>query len=591
MLNNGLLDEVSSARIRADVERIVRDIPHRAAGSANGRRMAEYSRDAMLAAGVAGTKIHELPAIVSFPEHAEFRVEAPRAIAIQANTLGHSLETMPEGLSGEIVYVGSGAFSDYEGKDLRGKIILTELSYSPARHEKQRIAGLKGAIGAVMMNWGHPDNTAIPFGSVKPVWGNPTPQNVESEMPVIPCVGIARIAGLKLKDMCAQGAVRVWMRTKVENGWRPVQITVGEIPGNGTPESDDFVLVGGHQDSWPGEAATDNAAGNACMLELARAFAKRRGELRRGLMFGFWTAHETGTMAGSSWFADHYWDRLRANAVAYLQIDQPACVGTTTRWGTSSNAELKSFHETIERNLLGNRDIYWRRAAKNGDASFFGVGIPMFHGEGSFTEAELEASALATLGWWHHSIENRLDKLDWDWMQVHIRIYAAYLWDLCTAPVLPFAYRPVADQVSARLAELAELGRGIGLDGAAAAAKSFAQAADALDAASKAWRGRFVVGKDDEAAAVRLNRCMKRLSRLLVPLQSTATGTYGQDPYGYTPQATMIPCLYDVPRLAKLGDGEERWMLETQLIRERNKVADTLADATALIADTLAQLE
>ena len=55
-----------------------------------------------------------------------------------------------------------------------------------------------------------------------------------------------------------------------------------------------------------------------------------------------WTAHETGTMVGSSWFADRNWDRLRKHAVAYLQIDQPACVGTT-RWGTSSNAELRRF--------------------------------------------------------------------------------------------------------------------------------------------------------------------------------------------------------------------------------------------------------
>ena len=84
---------------------------------------------------------------------------------------------------------------------------------------------------------------------------------------------------------------------------------------------------------------------------------------------------------------------------------------------------------------------------------------------------------------------------------------------------------------------------------------------------------------------------MKRLSRLLVPLQSTAKGTYGQDPYGYNPQATMIPCLYDVPRLAELAGGEERWMLETQLIRERIKIADAMADATAVIGDTLAQLE
>ena len=88
-----MLDEVSADRIRAHIEKIVRDIPHRAAGSANGKRMAEYSRDAMKAAGLTDVVVHELPAVVSFPEHAEFRVEAPVEIAIQANTLGHSIDT------------------------------------------------------------------------------------------------------------------------------------------------------------------------------------------------------------------------------------------------------------------------------------------------------------------------------------------------------------------------------------------------------------------------------------------------------------------------------------------------------------------
>ena len=69
-----VIAEVSAANVRAHVERIVREIPHRAAGSENGRRMAEYSRDAMKAAGVLDAVVHELPAIVSFPEHAEFRV-------------------------------------------------------------------------------------------------------------------------------------------------------------------------------------------------------------------------------------------------------------------------------------------------------------------------------------------------------------------------------------------------------------------------------------------------------------------------------------------------------------------------------------
>jgi hypothetical protein len=589
MSKQQVVEEVSAKNVRAHVERIVRDIPHRAAGSANGRRMAEYSRNAMVEAGVTDAVIHELPAIVSFPEHAEFRVQSPAGIAIQANTLGHSLETMPEGLSGELVYVGSGAIADFEGKDVRGKIVLTELSYSPARHEKQRIAGQRGAIGAVMMNWGPPDNEAVPFGSVKPVWGNPTPQNYQDEMPTIPCIGIARVAGLKLKGMCAAGPVRVWFRTHVVNGWRPVQITVAELPAADSPEPGDFIMVGGHQDSWPGEAATDNAAGNSCMIELARVFKQHQSKLRRGLLFGFWTGHETGTMAGSAWFADRYWDKLRDHACAYLQIDQPCCIGTTI-WHTTSNVELKQFHQREEKQLLPGRQISWKRVAKSGDASFIGVGIPMLQGEGAFTEAELKATALATRGWWHHSLECTMDKVDWDWMQPHMRVYAAWLWELCTAPVLPFCYAPVAEQIIARLQELERAGASVGLDGVLAGARSFAAAAQKFDQAADAARAAFEAGKGSEQAALLLNRAMKHISRLVVPLMSSAIGKYGHDVYGYTPQTTMIPGLYDVARLPKLAEGEELWMLQTKVMRDRNRVADTLSDAMAIIADALARI-
>ena len=591
MTTEGSLESPSIDRIRHHVEHIVHEIPYRAAGSANGLKMAEYSRDCLKEAGLDHAGLHEFPAIVSFPEHADFSVTAPTPTAIQANTLGHSLETLPEGLRGELVYVGSGALADYAGKDVRGKIILTELSYAPARQEKQRIAGLMGASGAVMLNWGPADSQALPFGSIKPLWGNPTPENYRREMPTIPCIGISRAAGLRLRDMCAAGKVEVWLRTHVENGWRPIQITVGDLAAPATsPEAEDFVLLGGHQDSWQGQSATDNAAGSACLIELARLFANRRDELRRGLMFGFWMGHETGTMAGSSWFVDHAWDKLREHAVAYLQIDQPGCAGTTV-WTTASNVELKTFHQRIERAHLDGRPCRWERAVKNGDSSFFGIGIPLFHGEGTFAPTREKDAAPASLGWWHHSLANTIDKLDWDWMGKHVEIYAAYLWELCTAPVLPFDYRPVADQICARLAELAEPGRDVGLDAVTARARAFAAAAGRLDALAGTWRARFAKGQGDEAAARLLNRTFRRLGRLLVPLQSTVKGTYGQDPYGYTPQTTMLPCLYDIPELAKLEDGEDRWMLGTRVVRDRNRVADALNDAIDLIDDVSAQLK
>jgi hypothetical protein len=574
---------VSAANVKAHVEQITTQIPSRLAGSHNAKRMAQYTAAVLGKEGI-DARVLEMPGLVSFPEQAQLRVLAPEAISIEANTLGHSLPTLPEGISGVLMDVASGALGEYEGRDATGKITLSELSYHPARHEKQRISALMGARGCVMMNWGHAENTAVPFGSVKPVWGNPTPETYKSEMATLPCIGIARTAGLKLRAMLTSGPVHVWMRTNVENGWRPVQITIGEIAGRG----DDFVVVGGHQDSWPGPQATDNAAGSACILELARVFNQHRDQLRRGLVCGFWTGHETGTMIGSTWYVERNWDRLREHAVAYLQIDQPACAGTT-RWSSASNVELRRFHQNVEKRILGNRPYAWRRAAKTGDSSFFGLGVPMLAAQGAYTQEELKQTALANLGWWHHSIENTIDKLDFEFMADHIRLYAAYLWELCTAVVLPFEYVSVAEQFIERLGQLQPGAEGLGLSGAAEGAKAFRASAERLDARANEWRARYAAGASrDEAAAEILNTCMKRLSRILVPLASTAKGTYGHDPYGYTPQSTMIPSLFDVSRYAKLKEGEERWMLETQLVRDRNRVADALSDCRRLIDDTLA---
>jgi hypothetical protein len=588
MSERQILSELSVDNIRNHVRHIVETMPSRLAGTPNAARMAAYSAAQLEGAGVAA-RIETIPGLVSFPREAELTILAPEHKVLPANTFGHSVETLSEGVSGELVYVGSGHFADYEGKDVAGKITLSELSYSPGRHEKQRIAALMGSTAQIMRNWGHPENASLPLGSVKPAWGNPTPETFKTEMPTIPCIGISRTAGGYLLDELAKGQVRVRLRTNVENGWRDLQMTIGEVPA---PAGKDFVLIGGHQDGWYGEGAPDNAAGNACMLELARVFARHRDKLKRGLVFGFWTAHETGTMVGSSWFADRNWDRVREHAVAYMMIDQPGMLGTT-RWSAHSTLELRKFHEGVEGRMLGNRIPEWHRAPKIGDSSFFGLGVPTFWAEGGFTPEELQATANATCGWWHHSLESTFDKIDWDWMADHIRIYGAYLWELCTAPVLPFEFVSVADQFKARTRELAGAGSSVGIDTLGEHAEAFESAARQLDERAKNWNLKYRAGEaGDNHSAELLNACIKRLSRVLLPIASTVKGTYGHDTFSFTPQATVIPCLYDVAKLAQMPrTGPERWQLETQLVRDRNRVSDALVDARILIEGTLARLQ
>jgi hypothetical protein len=575
-----LLAELSVDNAWRHLEHIAERIPSRLAGSPNARRMAEYAHEALAAAGFE-SRLDEFPGLVSFPGPGLIRLIAPEQREIEANTLGHSAST--EGVEGELVYVGSGAESEYEGKEVRGRITLSELSYSPARHEKALIAWRRGSTAQIMMNWGDPTNPAVPFGSIKSAWGTPTPETLASEMPDLPCVGIARTEGLRLKELCQHGVVRVWLRASAENGWRPLTMTSGEL---GAGPGRLFALLGGHMDSWPGPQATDNAAGSACILELGRVFARHRDALRRGLIAGLWMGHETGTMVSSTRFADRHWDRLRRGCVAYLQIDQPAMAGTST-WHLDSTDDARSYLERATREVVGDAPIHWARMRRTGDTSFFGVGLPTIAGITSFTDEEIQRTALATLGWWHHSVHNTLDRVERGRLALHLRVYARWLWGLLTEPVLPFRYEPLAGRLAEGLGELARLDPpGIDLAGPHGAAVELREVVARLDARAEAARaGARSVGETDADV---LNRAMIELSRTLVPIASTVVGPYGQDRYGHAWQARTIPALTPCELLSRhRPDSEEHQTLWVAAVRARNRVADALARASEIARGAL----
>jgi hypothetical protein len=583
-----ILKEVSIDNTWKHIEHITETIPSRLAGSDNSQRMAEYAVETFKKAGLE-TKTDKFLGLVSFPEPATVRLLTPEQREIVANTLGHSAST--DGIEGELIYVGSGAESDYEGKDVRGKITLSELSYSPARHEKAYIAWKRGSIAQIMMNWGDETNTAVPFGSMKSAWGNPTPETLETEMPDIPCVGIARTEGLRLKELCQRGTVKVWLNATADNGWKPLTMTTAEFDAE---RGRQFLLLGGHMDSWPGPQATDNAAGDACIMELSRVFQNHRDELPRGVVSGLWMGHETGTMISSSRFADLNWDRLRSSCIAYMQIDQPAITGSST-WHLHTTDDMQQFATRATKEIVGDMPIHWQRQQKNGDSSFFGVGLACVSGEMSFTDEEIQRTALATLGWWHHSIANTIDKLDKEKLALHLRVYANWMWGLLTNPVLPYEYRPIAERFASRLSEFGQSDiPGIDMASVVDRARDFEGLATQLDAQSDSWRERVLKGgnEDSKRAADLLNQIQLRLSRILVPIASTAVGPYGQDRYGHAWQTQMIPSLVPYPTVAGYDRSSEEFQTWwVAMIRARNRVADALQLASDELRGVLDQLK
>jgi hypothetical protein len=341
-------------------------------------------------------------------------------------------------------------------------------------------------------------------------------------------------------------------------------------------------------DSWFGQAASDNASGNAIFMEIARVFQKHAAELKRNLAVGFWVGHETGTMIGSSHFVDTYWDDLRENGVAYIQVDQPALKGTT-EWETKSDYELHDYHAAVERRILGRGWHFgWKRFVKTGDASFFGVGVPAIAGRSSFSTATVEAMGNANLGWWHHSIENTMDVLDKELLEVHLKVHVGYLWGMLTTPILPARFTPTVKKMVDRLNELAPQGERIKLAGAVQIANEALAEAERLDTAVDVWRQQADVPAEIEQT---INRTLKGLSRILVPLGGTVAGTYGQDPYGLSAQSTLLPGLYDLTRMNSLPDqAEEREMLFRELIRQRNRLADSMRETRDLANRTVAAI-
>ena len=571
-----VLAEVSKERCWEHVEWFA-DVGEKLSGTPENERSVDYILGFLKGYGVEA----EAPAFqawLGFPRlfDAEVKVLEPERRELDCVSLAQCACASVEG---DLIYVGGGGLENYEGLDAKGKVVLVDFSKPPARPWKNYVAGiLEGAVGQIVISHAGPER-ALNRGTVKSVWGNPIPENID-DVGRIPVVNICREDGEDLMRLLERGPVRVMMRAEGLRGFRLIRQPMARVAGS-TPE---FVLLGSHMDAW-GAAATCNALGCASTLEAARLMTKYRSRLRRGLELLWFQGHETGIMTGSTWYVDNFWDDLNGNCVAYLNNDTTNMIHSTI-YTADGDPVMRDFLVSTVRELAEEEGAPFREPGasyfprKYGDQSFYGIGIPSARVQMTFTpEAREEIGAGG--GWWYHSEHDTLDKCDPDTMYMAEKAQTLVLLRLCTLPVLPYRIEALADWMLDALGELEGRAEGkLSLEGLIEKATRFKEGAAELDEATSRLSARCekdVEGLEAEIKAA--NGCMMRISRTLNPVNYTLRGRYDQDYYG-AEYVRPIPILQPVSELAALDpDSTEFKALRTKLVRARNAVSDALEEA------------
>ncbi len=200
-------------------------------------------------------------------------------------------------ISGDLVSVGQGTAVDFEGKDVKGKFVLSLApSGLAAIYNRAAAAGAIGVVGI----------SAIGAGDRATDYPNAVVWTTVNAKPGTVAWAVSPKAARELETMLNRGQkVTIRSLTKSEQVPNKQEIVHAEIPGDGSTTQE--VAIGGHLfESYIKQGANDDSSGCALTLEIGRAYLKliAEGKLpkpKRTINFQ-WVQEISGTNA---WFNAH----------------------------------------------------------------------------------------------------------------------------------------------------------------------------------------------------------------------------------------------------------------------------------------------
>ena len=516
-------------------------------------------------------EVHTPTIFLSLPGAASVTV---RGTTMRAKPMAMGV-AYPAGLTAPLVYVPAryaqnademftkGFVSDAD-IDVAGKIVVSEGFGMPGKvsYFEQR-----GALAMIAVNPG----ANAHWGICTTIWGTPDLRDLPRK-PKIAVVAVSNPDGQALIEAAAAGE-SVTLTSELTEGWFASPVPVVTIPG--TEEAETFVLLHGHYDSWD-YGIGDNAVGDACMLEVARVLWKHRANLKRSIRIAWWPGHSTGRYAGSTWFADHFAIDLYENCIAQVNCDSPGCRWATEYIDVSLMEETEAFCADVIREIAG-KELHGERPHQAGDYSFNNIGISSFFMLLSTMKhehrAELGYYAVggcgANIAW--HTEDDLLQIADRDVLMTDMKIYLASVMGVANATVAPFDFTKTVRSLRKALETYAA---------AAGSLADFTPSRTALDTL-EATLIRFASHVQQvsalpvtDAATKRTNHAIRRMARLLVPVNYTRGPAFFHDPAETTP---ALPDLSPALGAATMSDWDKGF-LATHLVRGQNRLVAALRD-------------
>ena len=145
---------------------------------------------------------------------------------------------------------------------------------------------------------GGPNDLIVTGGNYQVSW---------DKLPTVPAINLVKAQFDEVAALVKEGKPVVLefdIRNYFKKGPIPLFNVIADIPGTEFP--DEYVIVGGHIDSWDGATGTtDNGTGCATTLEAARILMKSGVKPRRTIRFMLWSGEEQGLFGSKEYVKAH----------------------------------------------------------------------------------------------------------------------------------------------------------------------------------------------------------------------------------------------------------------------------------------------